>query len=124
MKTQREQLIGALASTAAKAVTGMVASTGTKTLMRTSSPGLLVGDAFELGSRVICEHCGMEDRTAETVSTLAGAGATVVAGATLGAFGGPIGAIIGAGTGFGFWCVGKVTSEVVGHVIHQAIKQR
>jgi len=124
MKTQREQILGAAVSTATKAAVGkVVTSVGVKTL-RLGHPGLLAGDAVELGSRIVCDTCGVEDRTAETVSTVAGVGATVLVGATIGAVGGPVGAVIGAGTGLGFWCVGKVASETVSCAIQQAARRR
>jgi hypothetical protein len=117
MKTQREQILGAAVSTATKVTVGkVVTSVGVKTL-RLGHPGLLAGDAVELGSRIVCDTCGVEDRTAETVSRVAGAGAT---GAVIGAVGGPVGAVIGAGTGFGFWCIGKVASETVSYAIQRS----
>lgn len=120
MKTQREQIVGAITSTATKAVAGkLLATASTKVLSRAGHPALLAGDVIEIGSRIICDNYGVEDRTAETVSNMAGAGATAIAGATLGAVGGPFGAMIGAGTGLGFWFIGKVASEAVARVQRQ-----
>lgn len=113
MKTQREHLLGAAASTATKIAVGKgVTCIGTK-VIQLGHPSLLVGDAVELGSRFVCDSYGLEDSTAEAVALAGGAGATTLVGASLGSVGGPVGAIIGAGSGFGFWCVGKVASELV-----------
>lgn len=123
MKTQREQLLSvAVSSTTKVAVGKAIAYIATKSLMRFGHPGLLAGDAVEVASRLVCDTCGVEDRTAETVSTAAGAGTTVVAGIAIGAVGGPVGMIVGAGTGFGFWVAGRVAGKAVSIAIDRSAR--